>query len=602
MRLAAAALGSTLVLLAGTGVLSLAAAVLLLYLGAAVVLRYMRVAERAPWLDSATDLVAITALVYAFPLSLTPWVLYTFAIGVAELRLGPVGALAATALAAVGFDLALVARSSEARATDLWALQVLIAIGLVIAEVAWMVGRREPDRAGARSRALALLARTETVDGEQRALVEELSQIPDVRGAWLWSFEDDRRLRIIAAAGVAPEGDAPVSADMAVRLRGPLPLDRIVPQLRGLALPFTTDPPLVVGVAISGGSEDARAIATAAARDLVTAAEPLVAAAHSRARAASDVVELQRLTQALQAVGTERSQAGALAALVIEAGRLVDGAAGVVRMSDAAVLAGELDGPQIAILARDRRLPAIVSDDHGPMALVGLGDGRVLAATGTSERLDKRLAHLDRLARSARERIALLAERDDLQHAAQALGRDVESLGGALRAREDALATAVHELRNPLTAVHGYATLMSRNLGAVQGQLAQLERLMADLLSSERAAPTGGESVDAAAEVREAIARARVRSEAEIDLIAPDAPVWLAIDRARFAQLLDNLLSNAAKYSDKARPIVIEVTAGDSAGGVTVTDGGIGIRPEHLGRIFERFYRVPGSSDVSGQG
>ena len=94
-----------------------------------------------------------------------------------------------------------------------------------------------------------------------------------------------------------------------------------------------------------------------------------------------------------------------------------------------------------------------------------------------------------------------------MQLAANELGRDVETLGGALRAKEDALATAVHELRNPLTAVHGYATLMSRNLQAVQGQLTQLERLMADLLSAEQRTESGETPVDAVGAAREAIAR-----------------------------------------------------------------------------------------------
>src|SRR5207302_1469198 len=75
IRLACIALGSTLVLLAGTGVLSFAAVALLLYLGAAVLLRYTSLSARVPLAGAAVDLVAITALVYAFPLALAPWAL-----------------------------------------------------------------------------------------------------------------------------------------------------------------------------------------------------------------------------------------------------------------------------------------------------------------------------------------------------------------------------------------------------------------------------------------------------------------------------------------------------------------------------------------------
>jgi signal transduction histidine kinase len=236
------------------------------------------------------------------------------------------------------------------------------------------------------------------------------------------------------------------------------------------------------------------------------------------------------------------------------------------------------------------------------VALVGISEGRVLAAVGPADVLTARLPLLERVAQAARDRLALVSERDALQNAANELGRDVESLGGALRAREDALATAVHELRNPLTAVHGYATLMSKNLQAVQGQLTQLERLMADLLSAEQQTQGGEAPVDAGSAAREAIARARVRG-AKIDLEAPAEPVRVAIGDARFAQLLDNLISNAMKYSPTGESIVVTVTVSGGLGKVTVTDHGMGIPPEHLARVFDRFYRVGGTAAaVAGQG
>ncbi|MDQ2912808.1 MAG: HAMP domain-containing histidine kinase, partial [Chloroflexota bacterium] len=153
-----------------------------------------------------------------------------------------------------------------------------------------------------------------------------------------------------------------------------------------------------------------------------------------------------------------------------------------------------------------------------------------------------------------------------------------------------------------LTAVHGYATLMSRNLQAVQGQLAQLERLMADLLSTKQR-PQGGERpVDAVSAAREAIGRARLRG-AKVDLEAPAEPVRLAIGEARFAQVLDNLIANAIKYSPTGEPLRVTVGVAEGVGSVSVTDHGIGIPPEHLARVFDRFYRVGGTADaVAGQG
>ena len=133
IRLAAIALGGTLVLLAGVGATSLAALVLVLYLAAAVSVRYYPLLQKVPLVVPVLDLAAVTGLVFALPLSLGSWILYAFPIGVAALRSGPLGAVAATALAVVGYDATLVARGEQARATDLWPVQALIAIGLVIA-------------------------------------------------------------------------------------------------------------------------------------------------------------------------------------------------------------------------------------------------------------------------------------------------------------------------------------------------------------------------------------------------------------------------------------------------------------------------------------
>ena len=602
IRLAAIALGGTLVLLGGAGGLSLAAGVLLLYLAAALVLRFFPAARRVAALSPAVDLVAITALVFAFPLELAPWILYVFAIGAAALGSGPVGAVTSTALAVVGYDAALILRGEQARATDLWPVQALIAIGLVTAEIVWALRRQDLETIWSRvhARALGALSRQRDPSEVLRTLVTEVAHLPRVRGAWAWRLGTDQRLRTSFTAGAAPAGEIVVSAEALRALRSPGGLERIVPDMSGLAIPVSTDPPITMGVALDASSPEERATTAGAIHDLVGDAGSLLAAAFERVRREEEAASLEATVRALGVIGAERAQAAVLASCLLEAGTLVGGRATIFRSA-------------LLELARDRRLPAIVLATSSPavanvlepgatVALVGLSEGRVLATIGTVERLTARLPLLERIAHGARDRLALIAERDELQRAAKELGRDVESLGGALRAKEDALATAVHELKNPLTAVHGYATLMSRNLQAVQGQLAQLERLMADLLSTEQRVAGVEGAVDAAAEAKEAIARARVRG-ATIDLDAPAESVRLAIGHARFAQLLDNLLANALKYSSPAQPIVVRVNAGEGEGKVSVTDRGVGIPNEHLARIFDRFYRVGGASEaVAGQG
>jgi len=615
IRLAAIALGGTLVLLGGVGATSLAALVLVLYLAAAVSVRYYPPLQRAPFVVPVLDLAAVTGLVSTLPLELGPWVLYAFAIGVAALRSGPVGAVAATALAVVGYDSALVLRGEQAHATDLWPVQALIAIGLVTAEIVWALGRQDVDTLWSRNHALALsgLTRQREPDEILRALIPELARLQSVEGAWVWTHGSDQRLRTTVTAGAAPPAEVIVSADAMRAVLGPSPLERVVPNMTGLSIPISTNPPLTVGVALEPAEGEDRATTTGAIHDLVGDAASLLAAAFERTRGEDEQRALDETLRAIAEIDGERTQAGVLASTVLEAGRIANGRAAIIRPSDESIVVGDLPGGPLAELARDRRLPAIVRATVAPLAaqtlgaettvaLVGISEGRVLAAAAPADVLAARLPLLERVAHAARDRLALLSERDALQLAAKELGRDVESLGGALRAKEDALATAVHELRNPLTAVHGYATLMSRNLQAVQGQLTQLERLMADLLSAEHRTLGGEAPVDAVTGAREAIARARVRG-ARIDLDAPREPVRVAIGEARFAQLLDNLISNAMKYSPAGESIDVTIAVAENLGKVTVTDHGLGIPPEHLGRIFDRFYRVGGTADaVAGQG
>ncbi len=77
----------------------------------------------------------------------------------------------------------------------------------------------------------------------------------------------------------------------------------------------------------------------------------------------------------------------------------------------------------------------------------------------------------------------------------------------------------------------------------------------------------------------------------------------VAIGEARYAQLLDNLISNAMKYSRSGAPIVVTVSVEAGHGRVDVTDQGVGIPPDHLTRLFDRFYRIGGTAGaVAGQG
>jgi signal transduction histidine kinase len=79
----------------------------------------------------------------------------------------------------------------------------------------------------------------------------------------------------------------------------------------------------------------------------------------------------------------------------------------------------------------------------------------------------------------------------------------------------------------------------------------------------------------------------------------PARPVQLRADPVRLAQIVENLLTNASKYTDAGGAITVRVTDADDAVGIEVRDTGIGIDPEHLPVIFELFTQVNTSMDRS---
>jgi two-component system phosphate regulon sensor histidine kinase PhoR len=174
--------------------------------------------------------------------------------------------------------------------------------------------------------------------------------------------------------------------------------------------------------------------------------------------------------------------------------------------------------------------------------------------------------------------------------------------------RRDFVANASHELKTPLTAIRGFAeTLLQSDLPPRDAQpyleiiLSHSERLAAlidDLLELSRieSGKLGLEPVEldvaevAAAALRNLEPRFRERSVAT-HLTDAGAPVARA-DRSALEQVLENLLDNAAKYTDSGGRVEVRIGGRDGLVQVEVADTGIGIPQADRSRIFERFYRV----------
>ena len=199
------------------------------------------------------------------------------------------------------------------------------------------------------------------------------------------------------------------------------------------------------------------------------------------------------------------------------------------------------------------------------------------------------------------------AEEDRLR----ALAREREARSEAElanRSKDEFLAMLGHELRNPLAPIRtalqlmrlrGDDALMKERL-VIERQVEHLVRMVDDLLDVSRI--TSGkielrrERVELAEIVAEAIEMASPMIEQRqhrLDVRVPHAGMAVEADAARLAQAICNLLTNAAKYTERKGEILIDAQRSGAEAVLRVRDNGVGIAPELLARIFEPFVQAP---------
>jgi PAS domain S-box-containing protein len=195
--------------------------------------------------------------------------------------------------------------------------------------------------------------------------------------------------------------------------------------------------------------------------------------------------------------------------------------------------------------------------------------------------------------------------------------QDITHLKELERQRDDFLGIAAHELRTPLATI--LATLqafqrrlnnsitdpaipdetLAAGLDRMQRQAQRLNTLVTDLLDTTRIR-TGTlfydlEPTDLVTAVREAVVgQISANLGRTISLSLPKEPVMVMGDSSRLAQIVDNLVANALKYSQNHQPVLISLSAGHGMASLVVTDKGVGIPAKYLEHLFDRFYRVPG--------
>jgi signal transduction histidine kinase len=180
------------------------------------------------------------------------------------------------------------------------------------------------------------------------------------------------------------------------------------------------------------------------------------------------------------------------------------------------------------------------------------------------------------------------------------------------RLKDDFVSTISHELRTPLTSITGYVELAreqadpetNRYLAVVERNATRLLSLVNDLLFVARL-QSGRleleyEQVDVAKLVAESVATAKphaVGANVELRLRLTGGDTAVRGDRRRLAQVVDNLVSNAIKFSPDAGSVDLTVDRGNGKVLIEVEDHGIGISERERERLFERFFRTQGALD-----
>ena len=207
--------------------------------------------------------------------------------------------------------------------------------------------------------------------------------------------------------------------------------------------------------------------------------------------------------------------------------------------------------------------------------------------------------------------------RDELGRLADTFNTMLSSLEQAYATQQRFIADASHELRAPLTLIQANLELAQRPamppadqaaaLGEAYAETSRLARLVADLLALARAdagTPIRHERVEMDRLVMDVLGETKRLAREHRLAVDGLEPCTVSGDPDRLRQLLVILLDNALKYTPAGGRVALRLRREGDTAVITVSDTGVGISPEHLPHVFERFYRVdPGRSrDPGGTG
>jgi signal transduction histidine kinase len=225
---------------------------------------------------------------------------------------------------------------------------------------------------------------------------------------------------------------------------------------------------------------------------------------------------------------------------------------------------------------------------------------------------------IQRLVGEARVRVAELRSRgQELEDVSRQLVDQNEQLRDLDRMKDELVSLVSHELRTPLTSIIGYLEMVLEDgqetltpsqqtyLATVSRNVERLTTLVNDLLFLVKVDSGGFQLelaeadmnqllVEAAEAARPAADRKQIEFNLETDELAP-----IVCDRPRIAQLVDNLVANAIKFTPEGGQVELRAAQLANAIDISVKDTGIGIPAEELERLFGRFFRASNATSNS---